>query len=267
VAIDGDTIVVGAEKDTTGVGMWAGSAYVFTRTGGVWSQQDHLYADDAVAGDQFGNTVAISGDTIVVGARYDDTAAGSLAGSAYVFTRSGGTWSQQAHLYADDAVADDRFGDSVAMDGDTIVVGAQYDDVGTEDWAGSAYVFTRTGGSWSQQDHLYADAPVTQDRFGDSVAIDGDTIFVGASGVDTATVSNLGSVFVFTRAGATWNRRYQLFADDGAESDLFGRSVAIDGDTSVVGANHDDTAGGSMAGSAYVFAAPLLRVFLGIPES
>jgi len=143
VAISGDTIVVGASADGTAAGTNAGSAYVFTRTGSTWSQQDHLFADDAASDDFFGSSVAISGDTIVVGASSDSTAAGTHAGSAYVFTRAGTTWSQQDHLFANDAAAYDYFGYPVAISGDTIVVGAGRDDTAAGADAGSAYVFTQ----------------------------------------------------------------------------------------------------------------------------
>jgi len=221
--------------------------------GGQWPQRDHLFADDAAVHDLFGRSVATSGDTIVVGAALDSTAAGTRAGSAYVFTRTGGTWSQQGHLFADDAAAGDEFGDSVAISGDTIVVGAYGDVNAAGDIAGSAYVFTRTGTTWSQQDHLFADDAAAGDNFGYSVAIDGDTIVVGAYSDDTAAGADAGSAYVFTRTGSTWSQQDHLFADDAAAYDYFGGSVAIDGDTIVVGANWDDTIVGIYAGSAYVF--------------
>jgi len=199
----------------------------------TWSQQDHLFADVAAAGDKFGDSVAISGDTIVVGAPFEATTAGDYAGSAYVFTRTGGTWSQQAHLFADDAAAGDKFGDSVGISGDTIVVGAISDDTAAGENAGSAYVFTRTGTAWSQQDHLLADDAAAHDVFGYSVAIDGDTIVVGAIGDDTATLADAGSAYVFTRTGGIWSQQDHLFAYDAEARDYFGRSVAIDGDTCV----------------------------------
>jgi len=204
--------------------------------GGQWPQRDHLFADDAAVHDLFGRSVATSGDTIVVGAALDSTAAGTRAGSAYVFTRTGGTWSQQGHLFADDAAAGDEFGDSVAISGDTIVVGAYGDVNAAGDIAGSAYVFTRTGTTWSQQDHLFADDAAAGDNFGYSVAIDGDTIVVGAYSDDTAAGADAGSAYVFTRTGSTWSQQDHLFADDAAAYDYFGGSVAIDVCSSGAGA-------------------------------
>ena len=250
VAISGDTIVVGAHFDTTAAGA-VGSAHVFVRSGTTWSEQAHLFASDG-ADDVFGNSVAISGDSIVVGAMFDDTAVGLDAGSAYVFVRSGTTWSEQAHLFASDAAEFDRFGRSVAISGDTIVVGAL--DAAGDPFTGSAYVFVRSGTTWSEQTHLLPSDGADSDDFGISVAISGDTIVVGAKFDDTAGGANAGSAYVFVRSGTTWSEQTHVFASDGADSDDFGISVAISGDTIVVGAELDDTAGGTNAGSVYVYA-------------
>jgi len=130
VAIAGDTIVVGAQGDDDN-GTGSGSAYLFMRTGLTWTQQAKLTASDAAASDHFGNSVAIAGDTIVVGAIFDDDS-GTESGSAYVFTRAGTTWTEQAKLTASDGAANDWFGTSVAIAGDTIVVGAIFNkDNGT----------------------------------------------------------------------------------------------------------------------------------------
>jgi hypothetical protein len=266
VGISGDSIVVSAGADDTSAGQDAGSAYVFTRTGSTWSQQDHLFADDGQADDIFGSSVAISGNTVVVGAHYDGTAAGWHAGSAYVFTRTGSTWSQQDHLFAGDAAMGDCFGGSVAIDDDTIVVGASSDDTAAGEGAGSAYVFTRSGGVWSQQDQLFASDAATGDCFGGSVAIDGDTIVVGAHCDDTAVGVNAGSVYVFTRTGGVWSQQGRLFAKDAASGDLFGLSVAIDHDSIVAGAPWDTTNAAHEAGSAYVFIWSFLGFFVGEPE-
>ncbi|WP_095987402.1 DUF7507 domain-containing protein [Cystobacter fuscus] len=245
VALSGDTAVVGAPDDDTG----AGSAYVFVRSGTAWSQQAKLTASDAAALDSFGTSVALSGDTAVVGAYGDDTAAGEDAGSAYVFVRSGTTWSQQAKLTASDAVAFDRFGSSVALSGDTAVVGARGDDTAAGSETGSAYVFVRSGTAWSQQAKLTASDAAAGDLFGWSVALSGDTAVVGAPDDDTGA----GSAYVFVRSGTAWSEQAKLTASDAAALDSFGTSVALSGDTAVVGAPNDDTAAGSETGSAYVF--------------
>jgi len=248
VAISGDSVVVGAHQDDD-FGSSSGSAYVFTRSGVSWSQQAKLTANDAAADDRFGITVAMAGDSVVVGFFNDDDA-GSDSGSAYVFTRSGNSWSHQAKLTANDAAADDIFGTSVAISGDSIVVGASQDDDGATN-TGSAYVFTRSGASWSQQDKLTADDAMAEDRFGISVAISSESIVVGAF-FDDDDGSNSGSTYVFTRSGTSWAQQAKLVADDAAADDWFGISVAISGDSIVVGAMLDDN-GGTNSGSAYVF--------------
>ena len=206
-----------------------------------------LLASDTAAGDTFGVSVAIDGDTAVIGA---SNFVNGGSGSAYVFTRSGTTWIEQAKLTASDAAAGDNFGLGVAIDGDTAVIGARYDDDGGSD-SGSAYVFTRSGTTWSQQAKLTASDAAAFDLFGSSVGIDGDTAVIGAWN-DDDVASDSGSAYVFTRSGTTWSQQAKLTASDAAAGDLFGVSVAIDGDTAVIGAYRDDDAGSS-SGSAYVF--------------
>ena len=260
VSIDGDTIVIGSPYEDV-YGSNSGAAYVYTRnTAGSltsgWTQRAKLTASDGAAGDYFGHSVSIDGDTIVIGAWYD-TDQGSHSGSAYVFTRNtDGSfgWTQRAKLTASDAAANDNFGECVSVDGDTIVIGARWNDGQN----GSAYVFTRnTAGSltsgWTQRAKLTASNGAAGDHFGISVTIDGDTIAIGAWG----RTSYQGSAYIFTRntAGSLtsgWTQRAQLTASDGAASDMFGGNLSIDGDTVVVGAHGDDD-NGSMSGSAYVF--------------
>jgi len=242
VSISGDTAVVGAYADDGN----KGSAYVFVRSGTTWSQQAKLIASDGAASDQFGQSVSISGDTVVVGAPGDDDK-GNLSGSAYVFVRSGTTWSQQAKLIASDGAAVDFFGYSVSLSGDTAVVGATLGD-GNVTNSGSAYVFVRSGTTWSQQDELKAGDGAALDFFGRSVSISGDTVAVGAYWDD----AKKGSAYVFLRSGTSWSQQAKLTASDGAADDLFGVSVSISGDTVVVGAHENDDDGTS-SGSAYVF--------------
>jgi len=247
VAIDGDTLVVGAHQDDD-KGSASGSAYVFTRTGGTWTQQAKLVPADGTAGDYFGFAVAVDADTIVVGA-YGDDDKGADSGSAYVFTRTGATWTQQAKLTAPDGTANDYFGHAVAVDAGTIVVGA-YGDDDKGDYSGSAYVFTRTGGTWTQQAKLVPADGAAYDDFGTAVAINANTIVVGAHKDDDKGTDS-GSVYVFVRTGATWAQQAKLTAPDGTAGDWFGRAVAVDGDTIVVGAPYDDDKGDN-SGSVWV---------------
>jgi hypothetical protein len=239
VSVSGDTALMGAYGDDD-YGSESGSAYVFERVGGIWSQQAKLTADDGAEYDHFGYSVSVSGDTALVGARHDDDQ-GSGSGSAYVFERVGGIWSQQAKLTADDGAASDRFGYSVSVSGDTALMGAYGDDdYGSE--SGSAYVFERVGGIWSQQAKLTAGDGAKYDRFGYSVSVSGDTVLVGAAHEDDDHVSKYdsGAAYVFERVGSSWSQQAKLTAGDGAEYDYFGYSVSVSGDTALVGAFSND---------------------------
>ncbi|MAE45816.1 MAG: integrin [Planctomycetes bacterium] len=300
VALDGDTLVVGADgEDSNATGVngnqldnsapWSGAAYVFVRSDGIWSQQAYLKASNTDSDDAFGQSVALDGDTLVVGANEASNATGvngnaldnsaSSSGAAYVFFRSGGTWSQQAYLKASNTDASDFFGWSVALDGDTVVVGADSESSNatgvngnqldnSADSSGAAYVFVRSDGIWSQQAYLKASNTESNDTFGTSVALDGDTLMVGADGEDSnATGVNgnqldnssnrSGAAYVFVRSDGTWSQQAYLKASNTGAGDVFGRSLALDGDTLVVGASSED--GGTLlnnlpeSGAAYVF--------------
>ena len=162
-----------------------------------WSQQAQLTAADGAWGDLFGMSVAISGGTAVVGASEDDVGANTDQGSAYVFARSGSTWSRQAHLLAADGAANEWFGWSVAISGGTAVVGAPRHGVGANVDQGSAYVFARSGSTWSRQASLLAAGGAADDWFGISVAISGDTAVAGAYRDGVGAVANQGSASVF----------------------------------------------------------------------
>jgi hypothetical protein len=253
VAISGDTVVVGASWDDVGAEGNQGSAYVFVRSGNNWTEQAHLIASDGAEFDYLGYSVAISGDTVVVGAANHDVGANDDQGSAYVFVRSGNNWTEQAQLTASDGATDDRFGGSVAISGDSAVVGAIYDDVGGNSGEGSAYVFVRSGSIWTEQAQLNASDGAAYDQFGTSVAISGDTVVVGAQEDDVGANGDQGSAYVFTRSGTTWTQQAHLTASDGAEMDYFGSSVAVSGDTAVVGADSCDVGANGNQGSAYVY--------------
>jgi uncharacterized repeat protein (TIGR01451 family) len=201
VAIDGDTVVVGAYNADLGDIIGAGAAYVFTLDGSIWTEQQKLSASDKAGGDYFGRSVAIDGDTIVAGA-YRADPGGSNAGAAYVFTRTGSTWTEQQKLTASDKAENDYFGRSVAISGETVVVGAYNADLGDITDAGAAYVFTRTGSTWTEQQTLTASDAAAEDRLGLSVAISGDTVVVGACAADPGGVDRAGAAYVFAAPDA-----------------------------------------------------------------
>jgi len=258
VAVSGITVVVGAFRDDDD----SGSAYVFVRPVGGWTgaltENAKLTASDGVAGDRFGRRVAISGDTVVAGAPFDDEN-GNSSGSAYVFVRPVGGWTgaltEDAKLTASDGAEDDAFA-SVAISGDTVVAGAEGDD-DSGSASGSAYVFVRPVGGWTgsltEDAKLGASDGAADQSFGSSVAISGDTVVAGALGDDGFS----GSAYVFVRPVGGWagslTENAKLTASDGAANEVFGTSTAISGNVVVAGAPDAD----GFSGSAYVFARPV----------
>ncbi|GAB4044308.1 FG-GAP repeat protein [Spirosoma litoris] len=253
VAISGDYAIVGASNKTIGSNSSQGAAYVFMRSGSSWTQQSRLVASDGELGDRFGVSVAISGDYALVGAYTKTLGSNSNQGAAYVFMRSGSSWTQQSRLVASDGVNPDHFGYSVAISGDYAIVGAYTKAIGSNTNQGAAYVFVRSGINWTQQQRLVASDGVPFDNFGVSVAISGDYAIVGASNKTLGSNTNQGAAYVFMRSGSSWTQQQRLVASDGAASDYFGTSVAISGDYALVGAPNKTIGSNSSQGAAYVF--------------
>lgn len=300
VGVSGDTLVVGAPNEASssrsiinGTGTSTdssspstGAAFVYKRTGTSWAQQAYIKAANTDGGDAFGVAVAISSDTLVVGANGEESNqttitngttasannSASLSGAAYVYKRTGNNWAQEAYLKAPNADAGDSFGFSVAIDGNTLVVGAKdeasnqttitngttasadnsafINSAGTNYGAGAAYVFQRTGTTWAQQAYLKASNAGAGDNFGYSVGIYGDTVVVGAfledsnqttlSDGTSASADNsangAGAAYVFKRTGTSWAQEAYLKAPNAEAGDQFGFSVAVGNGTVVVGA-------------------------------
>ena len=220
-----------------------------------WTEQARLIASDGQAGDHFGESVDIHGDTIVVGAFQSD--AGELdSGSCYIFARMSSSdtpknWTEVSKLTASDGEAEARFGESVAIWEDAIAVGAENDDENGID-VGSAYVFTRSESDssiWTEQAKLSALGGATLNNFGESVAISGTTIVVGA---DEAERDGRGSAYVFSLKDSAWTQQMVLMASDGGARHFFGYNVAVSRDTVGVGADGDDETGDG-SGSAYLY--------------
>jgi len=246
VAISADTAIVGAIRDDDN-GTDSGSVYVYVRSAGVWSEQQKLTASDGAAGDLFGSSVSIADDTAIVGAVFGDGNAID-SGSAYVFVRNAGVWSEQQKLTASDGAALVLFGHAVSISGDTVIVGAVLDDDIASN-SGSAYVFVRSAGVWSQEQKLKAGDVAAGDSFGSSVSLSGDTVIVGAP----SKASNTGSAYVYVRSGTVWSQQQKLTAADAALNDAFGGAVSLSGNTAIVGAANDGD-NGTNSGSAYKYA-------------
>jgi hypothetical protein len=232
VALSGATALVGAP-----LAGHTGAAYVFVRHGSRWIEQARLSAGDGAPRDWFGRTVALSGNTALVSAWYEN----NDTGVAYVFVRHGSRWIQQAKLTAVDGVAEDYFGSAVALRGDTALIGA----AGKHDNTGAAYVFVRKGSHWAEQATLTMGGGKQGDTFGTSIALSGQTALVGAGFAN----HNMGAAYVFVREGSRWAEQAQLTARDGASGDWFGRTVALSGDTALLGAWYEN----NHIGAAYVF--------------
>ncbi|MBI3597593.1 MAG: FG-GAP repeat protein, partial [Nitrospirae bacterium] len=252
----------GANTLNVEVATGGGASEVYTVTvtrqsATSFGQQAYVKASNTNAGDEFGNSVALSGDTLAVGAPFEDSnATGGQndnstlnAGAVYVFVRSSGIWTQQAYIKASNTDAGDRFGYSVALDGDTLVVGAPFEssnstviNKGETDNsapnAGAVYVFVRSGTMWTQQAYVKGSNNSAGVQFGSSVALDGETLVVGAP--------YSGAVYVFVRTGDTWTQ--QAYENGGG--DFFGWSVAVSGDILAVGAPFEDSSASGINGDS-----------------
>ncbi len=253
VALSGNTALIGAYRDDTLAGVNAGSAYVFVREGNAWLFQTKLSAADGAAFDEFGYSVALYGDTALIGAFKANTSVGMDSGAAYVFVRNGIAWSQQQKLIPDSDKASINFGVSVALNGETALVNALFATPSSSQTVGSVYVFSRNGSAWSLQDTLFTGEAIDQGQFGVRIALSEDTALIGAENEESPIGIFAGVVYVFSRTGNDWNLQATLIPSDGAFFDFFGTSVALEGDTALVSASGSDTPVGLNTGAVYVF--------------
>jgi hypothetical protein len=244
-AINGNTIVIGSYGSS---GAQSGAAYVFSRSGTAWSFSQELSAPDILDFQVFGTSVAVSGDTIAVGA-FSDTGDAWYAGAVYAFVRSGGTWVLQQKITATEPVAGELLGYSVAIDGDTIAAGAPFADF----YTGVAYVFTRGADGWSQRARLTVAEITPGAMLGNSIALSGNTVLCGAPMDANAGLERAGAAYVFTLDGEAWTAARILPSDPYALR-LFGWSVAILGNTAIVGSPREiDNDGNFTTRAAYIF--------------
>ncbi len=257
---DGNMALIGADnKSDNGIGA-SGAAYVFTRSGTVWTQQAKFLASDQGDSDRFGSAVALNSDgsTAIVGASNQSESPAFSNGAAYVFTRSGSVWTEQAKLLPPVRLGGEAFGTSVSLssDGNMALIGASQTDDGASN-NGSAFVFTRSGGVWTQQTQLLTSDRTTSDAVGNSVSLsqDGSTALIGAFGKSESGLITNGAAYVFTRSGSVWTEQAKLNASDRANNDIFGVSVSIsnDGSTALIGASNKSDSPNTGNGAAYIF--------------
>jgi hypothetical protein len=238
VALDGETVVIGANGAFVN-DVPQGAAYVFTGSGASWTQRQKLVADDGTDYDNFGMTTAVKGGVAFVGSPLAPVDGNNGAGAVYLYTESGGTWTQTQRITASDGAANDSFGMGLAFDGTTLIVGAT-----SNEGIGAAYVFTESGGTWTEAQKLVPDDGASGDSFGNAISISGSRVLIGA---DIATIdgdTSRGAVYLFTNSG---------IAGDGTTDDFFGAALALDGKTALIGTPHPTIDGNTWQGAAYFF--------------
>jgi uncharacterized repeat protein (TIGR01451 family) len=249
LAIDGDSLAVGAPTADGPGGEDAGAVYVFRKREATWVQEAKLTAGDGAPGAQLGFSVALRGDTLAVGAAKDG-ARGSLSGAVYVFERAGTTWTQRAKLTGARTRAFDVLGAAVALDGGVLVAGAPFEDRGPGGNQGGVHLFEQRGGTWTETATLTPSGAAAGDELGFAVSIQGDTLAAGARRADVGGRVDAGWVTVFKRDGGVWRESARLTAGASAQAgELFGGAVSLSGARLLVGASQAD----GSHGATYLF--------------
>jgi FG-GAP repeat len=252
ILLNGDTAFISAPAPI----YRPGSVYVFKNVNGTWTQTQKLVAQPDVTpppnwSDFFGWSLAVSGNTLLVGAPFTFDVQGPT-GAAFVFTESNGTWQQAAQLKASDAVAIDYFGQAVGLVDNTAVVGA-YNKNGGE---GAAYVFTNAGSAWNQTQEIFASdgLPGDSHQFGEALAFNGRILILGAPGPDYVStgVYPQGAAYVFSETSGTWNQVQKLTAADGAPGDQFGFAIDLTRRRALIGAPAANVGANPHQGAAYL---------------
>lgn len=256
VALDGNTIAVGAAVASVNSQIGAGAVYVFTRAGSTWTLQQKLIASDVLQNAQFGQSVTISGDTLAVGAPNQNLLPNYPgAGATYVFTRTGGAWSQQARLVPGGNMYGARSGSAVALEGDSLLIGART-------WTqqsplvlspGAVFEFARVGSTWTEVAGLYALDPTQSKHLGSSISLDGNRALVGAPGDTPPGHLPYGSAYVFVRSGGGWVQEQKLQGVGIDDQDYFGTSVGLEGVNAIIGAINANSSAAAGSGSVRWF--------------
>lgn len=249
IDLQGDTLVAGAWRYGGTGARSIGAVYIFTRSGGTWTERTHLTRSGAKAYDVFGCDVCLDGTTLAVGVLGYDGPAGTNQGMVQVFVGSGASWSLQRQITPSPAHAYADFGTAVDLAGDTLLVGSPgYDGYAVNQ--GSAWVFTRSGSTWTQNARLRPSDPQEGNNFGAALALQGSTAVIGSDAMDR---TRPGTTYLFTNEAGTWTQALKLNATDPADADRFGRSVSLDGDLLLVGADNAPLENGMRPGAADVF--------------
>jgi hypothetical protein len=244
IAFEGDTALIGAYAALVGENFSQGAVYVFTRSGGTWTQTQKLVASDGQMFENFGYSIGLHGTTALIGADAATVGDNSFQGAVYEFTFAAGTWTEGQKLSASDGGIGDIFGYSIAFDGTTAVIGAYANN----QYQGAVYVFGHSSGQWVESQKLVADDGAPNAYFGYATALSGQTLLVGAWGASPGGNDMQGEAYVFTESGGTWTKTQTLVADDGADQvqPKFGHAVALEGTSALIGADGVDSATGAV---------------------
>lgn len=251
VSLLGDRAIVGDLGNTIN-GNYSGLVFVYDLSNGIWTETNQLIPSDGFSGAQFGKSISLSNDRILVGS---GRLVNGYGGSAYLFDYSNGSWSETAKLLPADGLPSgaDVFGVSVSLSADRALVGANKalnNNTGLD--AGAAYVFERSGSNWNQVAKLYSSDGEVGDLFGQSVKLNNDSVVIGVPG-DNDNGTDSGSVLTYEKISSNWIQTNKLLANDGEAGDNFGNFVTFNNDYSLIGANKDDSEFGRDSGAAYVF--------------
>lgn len=254
VAIDGDTVVVGAYLDdfVTGSDDDRGSISVFTRSGATWLLEQKLTLASQLDGDWFGFRVAVEGDTLVASALEAGTGHPDGNGSVYVFTRTGSYWAEGQKLNGSGGADDRNFGNGIQLSGGTLVIGSPRTDHSGLDNAGAVYVFTESGGVWTETQKMTASDAADDGGLGNSVALAGDRMIVGADIASPRGVYRAGEAYVFENDGGAWVERHRLVADSPESEARLGFSIAGTQEIAVVGGPWTDSVSPAAASAGAV---------------
>jgi len=264
ISDDGSTALIGSYYIEFGISypIGPGNVYAYIKNGSLWDLQQKLPTPEMPESDLFGYVLALSadGNTALIGAPGGTGPVETqVQGAAFVFTRNGSTWSQQSLLTASDRIVGDHFGFSVALsdDGNTALIGSYVDDVGSNTNQGSAYVFVRSGNSWSEQAHLVSVDGAVEDYFGRSVSLsgDGNTALIGANMKKIGSNTKQGAAYIFTGSDQAWNQQCEIVLVDGAAYDWFGTAASLssDGNTALITANGHKVGQREMQGAGFIF--------------
>lgn len=249
IALEENYLVIGAPRNDA-LGNDSGAAYIYKRESDIWHYHTKITAGDGVAGDLFGISVAIDGNTILVGADLHDEKAEN-AGAVYVFVNKNNQWSQETKLIASDGGETDIFGVRVAISGNTALVSARRDDIeGIGVDAGSAYIFERDGHTWQEKIKLTSPDGNADDRFGRGVALSKGTAIISAMNHD-ANGSDTGALYVYKKGALGWKYTSKITAKVSSPNDRFGWNVALSNDIAVIATPNHNGAGGN-SGVVYI---------------